>query len=229
MISCVIIEDEEFSRTIVKSFIRRIGKLKLIAEYDSAIDGLQMVKQGGVDIVFLDIEMPRMNGIDFVRSLSSLPQVILITGRNDFATEAFEHGITDYLKKPISYKRFEKAIKKASNNLYSPISTINTRKDIYIRAEGKIIRLILEDIIYVEALSDYVKINTADKQYVVYATMKSLEKKLDSRSFIRVHRSYIINTGKVDIIENTLIITSKKHIPIGASYKENLFSKLNLL
>jgi DNA-binding LytR/AlgR family response regulator len=171
-----------------------------------------------------------MTGMELVKSLQVKPQVIFVTSRSDYAVEAFEYNVTDYLVKPITYARFLKAVTKAKDifDTHQPVQLHS--KDLYIKTDSKIVKLNLKDLLYVEALADYVMFYTANgNRHVVHSTMKGVEKKLNSGEFIRVHRSFIINIEKIDAIEDLSIVINKKLIPIGASYKDGFLKKLNIL
>ncbi|ANQ50358.2 response regulator transcription factor [Flammeovirga sp. MY04] len=230
-LKCLIVDDEEVSRMVVRDFVKRSEGLELAGEFDNAVSAYEALHTTAIDIIFLDIEMPQMTGIELVQSLEKLPQVILITGRRDFGAEAFEFNLTDYLIKPITYPRFLKAVEKAKHSIENgDQKLVETSSDntLFVKADNKIIKLSLCDIYFVEALSDYMLINTSDKKYIVHSTMKALEKKFPD-NFIRVHRSYIVNLEKVDTIEDMQIVMPQKEIPIGNSYKNNFLSKLNFL
>ncbi|MGB0525795.1 MAG: LytR/AlgR family response regulator transcription factor [Flammeovirgaceae bacterium] len=227
---CLVVDDEEFSREVVKQFISRTDSLELHGECFNAEDAFVELRKGQTDIVFLDVEMPGMSGIDLVKQLEVIPQVIMITSRQEYAVDAFNHSLTDYLVKPINYPRFLKAVDKAKQNITNNKSIIDTQKnDIYVKADSKIVRLQLSNILFIEALSDYVIINTPEKKLIVHSTMKGMERKLPATDFIRVHRSYIVNVKKIDTIEDMTIIMPTKNIPIGASYKNKFMERLNFL
>lgn len=230
-LKCVIVDDEEVSRMVVRDFIKRTNGLELVGEFDNAVSAYEMLKDTPTDLLFLDIEMPQMTGIELVQSLEKLPEVILITGRRDFGAEAYEYNLTDYLIKPIKYPRFLKAVEKGKASIEESDQTLvenSGDNTLYVKADNKIVKLSLNDIFFVEALSDYMLINTFDKKYVIHSTMKALEKKFPE-NFIRVHRSYIVNLTKVETIEDLHIEMPQKSIPIGNSYKSNFLSKLNFL
>ncbi|MBB6461419.1 LytR/AlgR family response regulator transcription factor [Flammeovirga kamogawensis] len=230
-LKCLIVDDEEVSRMVVRDFIKRTEGLELSGEFDNAVSAYDVLKNTPVDLLFLDIEMPQMTGIELVQSLEKLPEVILITGRRDFGAEAYEYNLTDYLIKPITYPRFLKAVEKAKLSIEDSDQKLveNSSDDIlYVKADNKIVKLSLSEIFFVEALSDYMLINTKDKKYIVHSTMKALEKKFPE-NFVRVHRSYIANLDKINTIEDMQIVMPQKSIPIGNSYKSNFLSKLNFL
>lgn len=228
--NCLVVDDEDFSRTLITGFVEETPSLQLIAACSSAIEAQQLLQNELIDIIFLDIEMPGMTGIEFIQSMEELPQVILITGRNDFASEAYEHSVTDYLSKPVEYPRFLKAVNKAVANLgRKKESVVGAETDIFIKSDSKIIRIALKEVDLVEALADYVIIHIGEKKHIVHATMKSVESKLRPFNFLRVHRSYIVNFSRVDYLEDTTVFIGKKTAPIGASYRNALMDRLNFL
>lgn len=228
--NCMIVDDEEMSRSVIKHFVEQTNSLTLVNVCSDAIEAANLLQQSPIDVLFLDIEMPQMSGMDLVKSLHVKPQIIFITSRIDYAVEAFEYNVTDYLVKPISYARFLKAVNKAQENFDAQQPIQLHAKDLYIKADSKIVKVNLKDLLYVEALADYVMIYTTQgNRYIVHSTMKGVEKKLNSGEFIRVHRSYIVNIDKIDAIEDLSIIINKKFIPIGASFKDNFIRKLNIL
>jgi DNA-binding LytR/AlgR family response regulator len=229
--NCLVVDDEDASRMVVKNFITQTPNLQLIAECNNAIDALNILKTKSIDVVFLDVEMPQMSGIELVQALDSLPQIVLITGKKDVGSEAYEYNLTDYLIKPITYPRFLKAIEKVEQNLSNNILETKGGNNIYIKTDNKIIRVKLDDIHYIEALSDYMIIHTDNKKFVIHSTMKSLERRLPSSEFMRIHRSYIVNLTKIESIEDTTIFMNHKQIqvPVGASYKNDFLARLNML
>ena len=228
--NCLVVDDDATFREIIKGQIAMAEGLKLIGECDNAFQALHILKKGHIDILFLDQEMPGMKGMQLVEKLESLPQIILISGKKDIGAKAFELGLTDYfLKANITTERFLKAIHKAKVNLDAPILNVIGNEDhIYVKSNGKIIRIKLNDIFFVEALADYVMINLENKRHIVHSTMKAIETKLGSL-FMRVHRSYIVKLSKVETIEDMSIKMPQKSIPIGASYKIMFLSTLNFL
>lgn len=228
--NCLVVDDEEFSRNIIKHYVQKTDGLNLVAECENALDAFNQLKTKDIDMVFLDVEMPEMTGIELLKALDDLPQIILVTSRSNYAVEAFEYSVTDYLVKPVKYPRFLKAVSKAESNVKAADVTVeNTTDEVFVKADNKIVKLKLSDIIYVEALSDYVIINTETRKYIIHSTMKGLEKKLPDASFIRVHRSYIVNFNRIDSIQDLNVLVPGKSIPIGASYKGRFMKKLNML
>ncbi|MEM6297329.1 MAG: LytTR family DNA-binding domain-containing protein [Bacteroidota bacterium] len=228
--NCLVVDDDEFSRNVVKHYVQKTDGLNLIAECENALEAFNELKSKEIDIVFLDVEMPEMTGIELLKALDDLPQIILVTSRSNYAVEAFEYSVTDYLVKPVKYPRFLKAVGKAETNLKATNVTVeNTTDEVFVKADNKIIKLKLSEVLYVEALSDYVIINTEARKYIIHSTMKGLEKKLPEGSFIRVHRSYIVNFNRIESIQDLNVVMPNKTIPIGASYKTRFMKKLNML
>lgn len=228
--NCIVVDDEEFSRDVIKHFVNKTDTLELVAECESAGDAFTVLKKNDIDIVFLDVEMPEMSGLDLVKALDDMPQIILVTSRPNYAVEAFEYSITDFLVKPVNYARFLKAVSKAENNLKAASVTVENKTDeVFVKTDSKMVKLKFSEIIFIEALSDYVIINTPKRKYIIHSTMKGLEKKLPEKEFSRVHRSYIVNMLKIESIEDSHVLVPGKALPIGASYKSKFMKKLNLL
>ncbi|MDJ1500131.1 LytTR family DNA-binding domain-containing protein [Xanthocytophaga agilis] len=227
--NCIIVDDDEMSRAIVKHFVEQTQFLNLVGICTDAIQAANTLQSTAVDLIFLDVEMPEMTGMELVKSLTSKPQVVIISSRADYAVEAFEYSIADYLVKPISYARFLKAVEKVRDSFDSQPGNNGQSQDLYIKTDAKIVKITLKELLYVEALADYVILHTATARYIVHSTMKGIEKKLSDGSFVRIHRSYIINTEKIESIEDLSVVINKKYIPIGASYKDTFLKRLNIL
>lgn len=232
--NCMIIDDETMSRRILEEFIRKTDGLTLLYSYADPVDGMnQLKKSGGVDLIFLDIEMPEMTGIDFMNSLRNPPQVIIVSCKGKYAVDSYEYDVTDYLLKPVNYSRFYKAVQKAFSRQEIREADQIGSNEIFIKKNSSLVKLKYEDILWIEALENYVIFNTFSDKYTIHFTMKAIEQKLPALKFTRVHRSYIVNTGCIDIIEdNSVVINTeegKKSIPIGKSYKEKLMKDINLI
>lgn len=228
IMDCLIIDDEEMSRNVVKHFVEQTDSLNLVGICEDPIEAANILKKTKVDILFLDIEMPNMSGYDLIKTLEDPPQIIMITAKKEHAAEAFDYNVTDYLVKPITYTRFFQAVSRATENI------VNTRgksrsNEIYVRTESKIVKVGMDELLYVEALADYIMLFTSDNKYIVHSTMKGFQSKLPGEKFVRVHRSYIVNVDKVGSIENLFVVINGKYIPIGASYKEDFMNRLNML
>ncbi|WP_321307315.1 LytTR family DNA-binding domain-containing protein [Marinifilum fragile] len=232
--NCVVIDDDKLSRKVVESYIERTDFLTFGASYPSAIDAINNIKKNEpVDLIFLDIEMPEMSGMEFLNSLNTTPQIIIISSKEQYALEAFEYDVTDYLLKPISYSRFFKAVSKAHKRYKNSEGFIQDKNEIFIKSNSSLVRLNYDDILWIEALENYVVVNTYQEKYTIHFTMKAIEEKMPAARFSRIHRSYIVNLSKIEMIEdNSVIINTDggpKSIPIGKSYRDKLMGDINLM
>ncbi len=230
--NCIIIDDDLMSRRVIEEFVGRTEQLNLLNSYENAVDAINAFNTGeDVDLIFLDIEMPEMSGIDFLDTLQNPPQIIIVSSKEKYALEAFNYDVTDYLLKPVTYSRFFKAINKANVRFKTKVDSKDD--EIFIKKNSALVRLKYEQILWIEALENYVIFNTFNEKYTIHFTMKSIEQKLPSNMFTRVHRSFIVNTRSINIIEdNSIIINTKegnKTIPIGKSYKDKLMGDINLI
>ena len=231
--NCIVIDDDALSRRVIEEFITRTDFLDLKYSFQNAVEAVGVFDQQAedVDLIFLDIEMPEMDGIDFLNTLKNLPQVIIVSSKEKYAIEAFDYDVTDYLLKPITYGRFYKAALKAKNIHES--RTQQEIDEIFIKKNSALVRLKYDDILWIEALENYVIINSHNAKFTIHFTMKSIESQLPINKFKRVHRSYIVNVRKIDKIEdNTIFIKNDegiKGIPIGKAYKERFMKDINLM
>lgn len=236
-LNCILVDDDKLSVKIFQEFIEQTDFLNLTEVF---VDGIQASnyindsKNKNIDIMFLDIQMPGMTGMELLKSLDNLPQVILVSGHDSHAIEAFEHGVTDYLLKPVSYSRFLKAVSRAKEIIEAQQQNIvgaNNSNHIFIKQSYNLIKIENTSISWVEALGDYINIFTDKDKYTVHSTMKNIESKLPKDKFLRVHRSYIVNVNKIDKVDldDGLLVVEKKLIPIGISYKDTLMKTLNAI
>ena len=188
ILNCIVVDDDEMSRKVVVHFIEKTNFLQLIKEFDNAIDATQYFDEEHVDIIFLDIQMPEMSGMDFINALEKNIEIILITSEQKYAVEAFKKKVTDYLVKPIEYSRFLQASQKAQKNVEIKRAATLKRKEFYVRTDAKIVRITYEKILFVEALADYVIIQTTTKKHIVHFTMKGIANRLPDDEFVRTHR-----------------------------------------
>lgn len=232
-LNCMVVDDDKMSRLVINKQIDKTDFLKLSYDLDNtkeASDILLGESSNDVDVVFLDIEMPGMSGLELVRTLQKAYNVILVTSKKEYALEAFEDNVADYLVKPVEYDRFLKAANKVRENLKREKLLAEKEDHIYVKSDGKLFRLAYDNILFVEALADYVIFNTeAGRKHIVHYTMKGIEKRLPESIFSRVHRSFIINRKKINKIEDVQVFIGEKNFAIGASYKEALMGKFNLL
>ena len=233
-LNCIIVDDDSFVRKIVEDFVDKTESLTLLHSLSSAVEAINVLNSNeNIDLVFLDIEMPGMTGIDFLNALSTLPQIIIVSSKEKYAIHAFEYDVTDYVLKPFTYSRFSKAVQKALERQEK--SRMHAKDDkIFIKHNSSLVKLKYADMLWVEAMENYVNINTFDEKYTIHFTISALMEKLPPRQFLRVHRSFIVNVGSINSIEDNMICVktlekAKNTIPIGKSYKDNLLKVLNVI
>jgi DNA-binding LytR/AlgR family response regulator len=233
-IKCLVLDDEPIAREIIESFIERTPYLEISGSFGKPLDALNFIQNNKVDIILTDIEMPQISGIQLINSLSYRPAIIFITAYREYALDGFDQGVVDYLVKPVSYDRFLKAINRAqqSINNHSDKKTIPFEEKadrIFIKADNKLVKILFEDIIYIEALKDYLRIHISEtERYITHSTMKAIEEKLPDY-FFRIQRSFIINTKFAkSFYGNTVQMTIGENLPISLSAKADLFKKLGI-
>ncbi len=231
-INCIIIDDEPLSRKGLKEYIADIDFLNLVGEFDNPLNATGLLGSGNVQLLFLDIQMPKITGLDFYKTLKDPPAVIFTTAYPQYALDGFEVNALDYLVKPISFDRFLKAAMKAKE-LYevrqknkAEAAPGTSTEYFFIKADNKLVKIFFEDILFVEALQNYVTIHTTTKKYISYLTFKSVEDYLPAERFIKVHKSFIISAAKVDSIDGNEIRMGEHHIPISRSFKDEVIDKL---
>ncbi len=227
---CIIIDDNEIALMATKQCASKVDSLNIVATFNDAIQALSYITSNPVDIIFLDIEMPELNGMEFIRALQQpRPQIILTTSHTEFALEAFEENVLDYLVKPITLPRFINAVNKAKIISEKHKIDHSDNETLFIKKGNLIIRVNKSDVLWIEGLGDYVTLNTEKEKFVVHSTMHAIEQKFSSKEFMRVHRSFIIRIDKINNIEDNCISYFDKFIPIGKTYKESVYKRLNLL
>lgn len=230
---CIIVDDNKIARMALKQLVLQAAPhLELVAECKDAVETLDVLNSNQVDLLLLDIEMPGMTGLDLTKKLgSSKPLIIFTTAKKDYAVEAFELNVVDYLVKPIAASRFKQAIEKAQEALDSNKQEVKVEEQefVFVKDNGILKRIAIDDILFLEAMGDYVKVHALQKFHVVHATLKSIEEKLPSSKFIRVHRSYIVAINKIDYIHDGTIHIGKTTIPVADTHKSSLNKRLNLL
>lgn len=233
MIKAIIVDDEPLALDVLETYIAQLPELELVARCENALEAREVLKQHDVDLMFLDINMPQLTGIDFVKTLSVKPNFIFTTAHPYYAVEGFELNAIDYLMKPIPLERFMKAVNKVINMQLGETSAPEKKKEnfIFVKADKKLIKVNFDDILYIEGLKDYVIIRQKEGRVITLHTMKSLETKLPDHIFKRIHRSYIVNIGAIDAIVGNMIELKEKsqvkHIPIGKNYREELLKVIN--
>ncbi|ANQ50344.2 response regulator transcription factor [Flammeovirga sp. MY04] len=254
-IKCMIVDDEPLAIKVIENYLQRLDEFEIIATCESAIDAFNVLQNNSVDLIFLDINMPMLTGIDFVKSLEKKPEIILTTAYREYALEGFEISALDYLLKPISFQRFLKAANKASQLINTKAAAENAHKGtpevtssappeptritpktsdeppfIFLKVEKKMVKILLDDILYMESLKDYLRVYTKEKELVVHYTLTKILETLPDNDFIRIHRSYAISLNKVNAIEgNQVELKNGKMLPIGRLYqqvvKDTIYSK----
>ena len=230
--NCVIVDDEPFAREIIQSYCSHLPNLKVVASYGNAIEARSIFNQYKIDILFLDVNMPVLDGISFLKTLKGRPQVIFTTAYKEFATDAFDLSACDYLLKPFSLERFIIAVDKAFEKLDLLSTTKQENQDdetesyIFLKAGGKIYKIRYEDLLFAEANGNFTKIITTKNMLQIALTFSDFEKLLPGLLFLRVHRSFIINKSKISHIEGNRIFIEKSEIPIGSNYKERFLKEL---
>ena len=229
---CIIVDDNKMARMALKQLVSQVPSLELVAECIDAEEALDTLDNVQIDLLLLDIEMPGMTGLDLTKKLgNSRPLIIFTTAKTDYAVEAFELNVVDYLVKPIALPRFKQAIDKAVETIESNKEEMKVEEQafVFVKDNGVLKRIAIDDILFLEAMGDYVKVHTPQKFHVVHATLKSIEEKLPASKFLRVHRSYIVAINKIDYIQEGTISIGKTTIPVADTHKSNLNKRLNLL
>ncbi len=229
--NCLIVDDEIMARKSLENFCTREPGLNLIGTCENAEEALTNVQNNEIDLLFLDIEMPGTNGLELLELLPYMPQVIFTTANREYAFEAYEYDITDFLKKPITQVRFEKAVAKAieQRGQLTAISKASAIEEIYVRADKKLVRIPFSEILYFENVGDYVKVHSTLGAFLFHYTIKILEANISNPRFLKIHRAYIINMSQIkDIQDNTLTIGDAV-IPISRAHKSVLMKAINLL
>lgn len=233
--NCIIVDDEPLAREVLESYLERIDGLELLASCDNAVKAFDVLKRENVDLIFLDIQMPKLNGIDFLKVLNPFPKVIFTTAYREYAIESYELNVVDYLLKPISFQRFLMSVNKAMNghlqvSVQESDDTDQLRTDdpyIFLKADRKMVKVYLKEILYIESLKDYVRIKLPQKDVISLQKISFLEQKLPEDCFLRIHRSFIVPIRKIEAFSNNVIEIGGTELPIGRNYKEKVLDILN--
>lgn len=227
----LIVDDNDIARTTLAHLAKQVPNLTIVNEYSNAIEAYNHLQNNQVDLIFLDIEMPEMTGIELTKNLSGKDIIIIFTSSNkDYALEAFELNIADYILKPVMPARFLQAVSKAQSILESRKEDVEVTKDefLFVRDSNITRRLKLDDIFYAEAMGDYVKFYTREKMFAIHGKMKTAEERLPKDHFIRVHRSYIVSVSKIDTLQDGGIMINGKFIPVADAYRKALNTRMNV-
>ena len=239
---CVIIDDEPLAVDVIENYIQQVGGIEIVAKCNNPLDAITILNRSQIDLIFLDIEMPNLTGIELVKTLDNIPQFIFTTAYPQYALEGFDLNATDYLVKPIPFNRFLKAISRAKekfeleNKTIEKISPIPHEQDtvnkdfIFVKSEYDNVKINTADIMYIQGLKDYIKIIlvNSNKSILTLSSFKNIQKKLSANQFIRVHRSYIVNISFIKTIQKTKIVIDDIRIPIGETYKGEVFKRLGV-
>jgi len=232
--NCIIVDDDKLSCKLLEGYVNKYASLSLLGVFNDPISARnEIAKHKDIDLILLDIKMPEMDGFDFIGSLDHPPNIIIVSGEGEHALKAFDFNVVDFLLKPISYARFCKAIDKTVRYFTTREIVSTGDEEIFIKKGSSLVKLKLKEIVFVEALENYVTLNTNTDKYTIHFTMKAIENQLPSGIFIRVHRSFIINKSMIQAIkENSLDISvgnTIKNIPVGKSFKDSLLNDINVM
>jgi len=232
--NCIIVDDDKLSCQILEGYVSKFASLNLIGSFNDSVAARNILTQrNDIDLIILDIQMPELNGFDFIGSLDFPPNIIIVSSADEYAMKAFDFNVVDYLLKPITYGRFCKAMDKTKKYFSRKDITNTGDEEIFIKKGSSLVKLKLKDIVYIEALENYVTLNTNDDKFTIHFTMKAIEIQLPSDVFIRVHRSFIVNKSAIQTIkENSLDLNvgdSQKNIPVGKSYRDSLLDDINVM
>ena len=228
---CIIVDDEPLAIEILESYVAKVEQLQLVSTFRNAISAFTFLQQHSVDLIFLDIQMPKLSGIDFLKTLKHPPKVIFTTAFRDYAIEGFELEIVDYLLKPIPFDRFLKGVAKVFHQPVHPTTPslkheVVSDNYVYFKVDKKMIKTKMADVLYIESIKDYVKVKTSDKEIVTQQKISYLEESLPREQFLRIHRSFIVNLEKIDAYSATDVEIGKHNIPIGRNYKNDVMKIL---
>ncbi len=227
---CLIVDDDPAANVSLRELMQKVPFLELVKTCSSCTEALQIMLSDKIDIIFLGLDMREMDGLDFLKAFDeTLPQVIIMTSESKYALNAFNYNVTAFLLKPIKYSRFAKAVIKASQFHEKKFSYENSDWDVFLKSGGSYVKVNTKDILYIEALENYVTIHTPLKDYHVHNTMKNMEKEFPVSTFMRVHNSYIIRLDKISKIEDNSVIMNNQVIPVSRSCKKLLMDKLKFV
>lgn len=232
IINCIAVDDEPLALNIIKDYTSQIPYLNLLKTFRDGISVIDYLSSNEVDLIFLDIEMSGLSGTQLLKTLKKKPKVIITTAYRDYAIDAFDLEVSDYLLKPFSFERFLKAVERIRNQISeSQIQTDLKTKEkeyIFVKCNGKMIKVNFKDILYVEALNEYIRIKTTQASIITLQSMKSIEKVLPESKFARIHKSFIASLNKIDFIEGQNIVIADKKLPIGDKYRKEFFEAISL-
>ena len=233
-IRCIVVDDEPLPVKLLGDYVEKTPGLQLVLKTTHVLDALDYVQQGKADLVFLDIQMPELTGIQFLKIIRGACKVVLTTAYSDYAVESYDYDVIDYLLKPVTFERFSLAVQKAKKRLAedktvpSPLIQTKLAEHIFVKTEYRIQKINLVDILYIEAMRDYIASITRGGKILSLDSMKNMEEVLPAGEFIRIHKSYIINKKNIDFIERGKVVIAKQYLPVGEMYKQRLDTALGL-
>ncbi len=225
-ITCIVVDDEPLAREGMQAYIAKVDFLELRATCRNALEASELLAKERIDLMFLDINMPMLTGIEFLQNLNNPPQVIFTTAYREYALEGFELQAADYLLKPISFARFLKAVTKVRDAMHAAPVQASGDPHFYVKEDGLLVKVRFEDILWVEGVKDYIFIHTRAKRHMVLTSMKSAEEKLDPKQFMRVHRSHIVHLGDVDALEGNLLHIGQHRVPVSKQYRGEVLDRV---
>jgi DNA-binding LytR/AlgR family response regulator len=227
VINCLVVDDEPIAREGILEYIRQIDYLNAVAQCKSAAEAASLLQKSRIDLVFIDIQMPRLSGIEFVKALADPPLIIFTTAYSEYALEGFELDVVDYLLKPISFSRFLKAAEKAQSYLHARNKEVSITEDFFfIKCNGRIEKIIMADVIYIEAMANYVIIHTRQKKFITYLTSSGIERQLPAHLFVRIHKSFLVAISAIQTIDGSDVITSLQRLPLSKNYRNEVMSRI---
>jgi DNA-binding LytR/AlgR family response regulator len=230
-INCLIVDDESAALDVLEHYIGRVYFLNLVKRCENAIEAMQILEENKIDLLFLDINMPDVNGIQFLNSIKSKPSVIFTTAYKEYAYDGYEYDIIDFLLKPFDFERFLKSVNKANSQIIKtirqPAKHQKQQQYIFVKADYKLVKINVDDILFIEGLKDYIKIFTRQKLILTLMSMTTIEERLPADEFFRVHRSYIISLSKIDSVSRHRVIIGEKFIPVSVPYRERFYLTIN--
>jgi len=231
ILNCIIVEDEVMARTALERLCEKTSSLSLQGAFETAEAARAYLSDNNIDLIFLDVQLPGMSGIEFLEDLPVLPQIVFTTSHEDYAYQAFEYDVTDFLKKPISIDRFNRAVEKSLQiaERKQEQADLSKASEIYVKVDKRLIRVPLGEILYFENAGDYISVVTKSDKYLIHGTIKSLAQRLTHPRFIKVHRSYIVNLDFIKDIDDSSLVINEKVVPISRAHRSVLLSTLNIL
>lgn len=227
MIRCCIIDDEPMAIRLLADYVEKVDDLELVAEYSNPTQAIQEILQAPVDLIFLDVQMPELTGLQFMKILGGKSKVILTTAYSEYALEGYDYDVVDYLLKPVSLDRFLQAVEKARQRLAEgrreAPGPAAAPSFIWVKSEYKHLKIRLDEIRYLESLGDYVAIHLSDKKVLTLQNMKQFEQELPENLFVRIHKSYLVSLEKIDYIERNRVVIGKKYLPVGNTYQKGFW------